>query len=156
MKSKILYLGADHAGFELKEALKRTLLKKGYVVYDEGARTLNKEDDYPDFAVKVAQEVEEHPGSLGILCCGSAQGMCIAANKVPSIRAVAPATPKEATLSRTHNNANILCLAAWSLTPSKALKLVIPWLEAEFSNETRHIRRLKKITDIENHAIKER
>lgn len=149
---KVIHIGADHAGFELKEYLDRALLKKGYEVYDVGAQKLDKHDDYPDYAYKVARDVADTSDAKGILCCGSAQGMCIVANKVPGIRAVAPATLKEATLTKTHNNANVLCLAAWSLTKAKALALVTTWLNAEFSNEPRHIRRLKKITDIENRA----
>lgn len=151
MKKGTLHLGADHAGFELKEQLKDYLEKNGYDLYDEGAHTLDKSDDYPDYALKVAREVTDNPDSKGILCCGSAQGMCIAANKVPGIRAVSPATIKEATLTRTHNNANVLCLAGWSITLAKAKRLVDAWLAANFSNEPRHVRRLKKITDLENH-----
>lgn len=155
MQKRVIHIGADHAGFELKEYLKHSLKKKGHEVYDEGAHKLDKGDDYPDFAIKVAREVADNPESKGILCCGSAQGMCITANKVPSVRAVAPATIKEAQLTRTHNNANVLCLAGWSLTKSKAQKLVDAWLNSEFSNEARHVRRLKKITDLENHPREE-
>lgn len=150
MIKKVIHVGADHAGFELKEHLKKWLLKRGYEVYDEGAHKLDKTDDYTDYAAKVAREIAENPDSKGILCCGSAQGMCIAANKIPQVRAVAPATMKEAMLTRTHNNANVLCLAGWSITASKAQRLVDAWLNAEFSNEPRHVRRLKKIADLEN------
>lgn len=152
MEKRALYLGADHAGFELKEFLKSYLKKKGFKIYDEGAHKLDKTDDYPDFAAKVAREVAENPDALGILFCGSAQGMCIAANKILNIRAVAPSNVKEAKITRTHNNANVLCLAGWTLSALKAHKIVDAWLGAEFSNEPRHVRRLKKITDIENHS----
>ncbi len=151
MKKSIIHIGADHAGFELKQHLVAYLKKKGYEVYDEGAHKLDKHDDYPDFALKVAREVSDNLDSRGVLCCGSAQGMCITANKVVGIRAVNPATVKEAVITRTHNNANILCLAGWSVTPSKAQRLLDAWLDAEFSNEARHVRRLKKITDLESH-----
>jgi len=154
MQKQVIYLGADHAGFELKEHLKRYLTKKGYEVYDEGAHKIDKLDDYPDYAMKVANEVAENLDAKGILFCGSAQGMCIAANKFSGIRAVAPANKKEALLTRTHNNANILCLAGWSLSRLKARRIVNTWLEAEFSNEPRHVRRLKKIADIEAHRRK--
>lgn len=155
MEKKVIHLGADHAGFELKEFLKKYLTKKGHETYDEGAHTLKKTDDYPDYALKVAREIADNPEARGILCCGSAQGMCIVANKIPTVRAVAPMSVKEALLTRTHNNANVLCLAGWSLPKTKAAKLVDAWLSAEFSNEPRHVRRLTKITDIENHRNEE-
>ena len=154
MKKEVIHVGADHAGFELKEFLKKSLIKKGYEVYDEGAHKLDKHDDYPDFAFKVAEEVSDNDKSKGILCCGSAQGMCISANKVPGVRAVAPANVKEAKLTRTHNNANILCIAAWSLKKPQVMKIVTAWLDSEFSNQPRHVRRLKKITDMENRKSK--
>ncbi len=151
MHKEVIHIGADHAGFELKESLKHYLSKKGHQVYDEGAHKLDKKDDYPDYALKVAKEVADNPEAKGILCCGSAQGMCIVANKVPSVRAVSPTTAKEALLTRTHNNANVLCLAGWSLSSAKAKKLVDTWLSAQFSNDVRHVRRLKKIADIEKY-----
>ena len=95
MQKQVIYLGADHAGFELKEFLKHYLTKKGHEVYDEGAHKLDKLDDYPDYALKVANEVADNLDAKGILCCGSAQGMCIAANKISGIRAVAPANKKK-------------------------------------------------------------
>lgn len=151
MHKRAIHIGADHAGFELKQHLVAYLKKKGYEVYDEGAHKLDKQDDYPDFAIKVAREVSDDLDSVGVLCCGSAQGMCITANKVAGIRAVNPATIKEARITRTHNNANVICLAGWSVSASKAQRLLDAWLDAEFSNEARHVRRLKKITDLESH-----
>lgn len=155
MHKEVVHIGADHAGFALKEALKHYLSKKGHQVYDAGAHKLDKKDDYPDYALKVASEVSENPDAKGILCCGSAQGMCIVANKVAGVRAVSPTNVKEATLTRTHNNANVLCLAGWSLSTAKAKKLVDTWLSAQFSNDARHIRRLKKIADLEKHRGEE-
>ncbi len=152
MQKGEIYLGADHAGFALKEYLKTYLKKKGYQVEDLGAHKLEKSDDYPDFAARVANEVSDNLDAKGILCCGSAQGMCIVANKISGIRAVAVTSIKEAKITRTHNNANVLCLAGWYLSKSKAIKIVDAFLAAEFSNEPRHIRRLKRIVSIENHA----
>src|SRR3989338_3864167 len=108
MKKEVIYLGADHAGFKLKEFVRAHLEKKGYEVYDLGAHELNRRDDYPDFAIKVAREVSESDNerAKGVLCCGSAQGMCIAANKVSGIRAVSATSVREVKLTRTHNNAN--------------------------------------------------
>lgn len=149
MKKEIIYLGADHAGFELKEFLKAHLMKSGYTVYDLGAHMLDKHDDYPDFAHKVAESVAENDASFGILCCGSAQGMCIVANKQAGIRAVSVINPKEAAITRSHNNANVLCLAGWSLSKPKAAKITNIWLATPFSQEPRHVRRLKKIAQLE-------
>ncbi len=149
MRKEVVYIGADHAGFELKEYLKKELVKKGYEVYDEGAHVLNKKDDYPDFALKVAQSVSKNLDAKGILCCGSAQGMCIVANKVAEIRAVSATNVKEATLTRTHNNANVLCLAGWHVTKTNALKIAESWLKTEFSGLPRHVRRITKIAALE-------
>ncbi|MEK6858548.1 MAG: RpiB/LacA/LacB family sugar-phosphate isomerase [Nanoarchaeota archaeon] len=149
MQKQVIHLGADHAGFELKEQLKQYLQKRGHEVYDEGARVLDKTDDYPDFAIKVSREISENSEAKGIICCGTAQGMCIAANKVPAVRAVAPSTIKEAQLTRSHNNANVLCLAGWSITLARAKRIVDAWLSTQFSNEPRHVRRLKKIADLD-------
>ncbi len=151
MEKRVVYLGADHAGFELKEYLKRYLEKKGYEIYDEGAASLDKRDDYPDFAIKVAKDIMRNHEGKGILCCGSAQGMCITANKFQGVRAVSVVNVKEAKITRTHNNANVLCLAGWHLSKPRAVGIVETWLQTPFSNEPRHVRRLKKITDLENH-----
>jgi|SRR3989344_2069388 len=148
---KEVYIGADHAGFELKENIKLYLKKKGYEVYDEGAFKIDKLDDYPDFAIKVAEEISDNLDAKGVLCCGSSQGMCIVANKFPGVRAVSVTNTKEAIITRTHNNANVLCLSGWRLSRKRAIKILDAWLNTEFSNESRHIRRLKKITNLENH-----
>ena len=147
MKNKI-YLGADHAGFALKEKVKIWLDKKKILYQDLGNVVLDAHDDYPDFAVKVARRVSRTK-RLGILFCGSAQGMCIAANKVNGIRAVVPFSLKEAQLSREHNDANVLCLSGWYFSPAKATALVQKFLSTRFSGEVRHKRRLRKIAMLE-------
>ena len=146
---KEVYLGADHAGFELKQSLKNYLTKQGYIVKDMGAKNYKKDDDYPKYAAAVAKKVSKHKETKGILLCGSAQGMCIAANKIKNIRAVTPHTISEAKLTRQHNNANILCLSGWNLSTPEAFKIAEVWLETEFSKETRHSRRLKEIAKLE-------
>lgn len=143
-----IYIGADHAGFKLKEKLKKELSKRHKVV-DVGAKTLNPKDDYPVFAYRVAKNVSKGK-SFGILCCGSAEGMCIAANKVKKIRAIAAFSEKIAKLSREHNNANVLCLSGWQLSFNKAKKLVNLWLKTSFSKAPRHKRRINQIKKIEN------
>lgn len=149
MKKEIIYLGADHAGFELKESIKAHLMRSGYTVYDLGAHLLDKHDDYPDFAFRVSDAVSDNPESFGILCCGSAQGMCIAANKHKGIRAVSVTSVKEAKITRSHNNANVLCLAGWSISKFKAIDITNAWISTPFSQHPRHVRRLKKIARME-------
>lgn len=155
---KTVYLGADHAGFKLKEKLKQFLAGKGYRVVDVGAKKLVPTDDYPHYAYKVAKAVAKGKG-LGILACGSAEGICIAANKVKGIRAVPVWTVESARQSREHNDANILCLSGGGmvkqvknigLSPKKAEKIAITWLTTQFSGATRHKRRIKEIKGIEN------
>jgi len=141
-----VYIGADHAGFKLKQTLKQ-FLKKDYRVLDVGAKKFNKTDDYPDFAKKVAKKIKK--GGKGILICGSAEGICIAANKFKGIRAVAVWTKTNARLSRQHNDANILCLSGWQLPLNKAKAISKLWLNTKFENEPRHIRRINKIKRFE-------
>lgn len=137
-----IHLGADHAGFQLKEKLKKALAKK-YTVKDHGALHFDKDDDYPDYAAKVARAVQKN--GKGILICGSAEGICIAANKFKKIRAVPVWTLENARLSREHNDANILCLSGWQLPLKKAEKIVSLWLATPFSGAERHKRRIAKL-----------
>lgn len=152
---KKLYLGADHAGFELKEKVKLWLVGKKIIFEDLGNMVYDKDDDYPDFAEKVGRRVARE-GTKGILFCGSAEGIAIAANKVKGVRAVAVWDKKIAELSRKHNDANVLCLAGGGmLKPIPGLSLgtakeIIPvWLRTSFSGEARHKRRIEKIKQIE-------
>ncbi|HLC52340.1 MAG TPA: RpiB/LacA/LacB family sugar-phosphate isomerase [Candidatus Nanoarchaeia archaeon] len=147
MATKI-YIGADHAGFKLKEKLKKWLEKKKIEYEDLGAKILDKNDDYPDYAEKVAKKVVKEK-SLGILICGSAQGICIAANKIKGVRAVVPFSLKEAELSRQHEMANIICLSGWYFNPIKAQGLAWKFLRTPFSKDERHIRRINKIKALE-------
>src|SRR5574342_30380 len=147
MEQKTVYIGADHAGFALKEHLKKFLQKKGYPVKDLGAHKFVKGDDYPDYAAKVAKAVQK--GGKGILVCGSAEGVCIAANKLKGIRAVPVWSLQNAKLSRQHNDANILCLSGWQLPKKKAEQITLAWLKTPFSREKRHVRRIKKIARLE-------
>jgi len=146
---KTVYIGADHAGFKLKQELKRFLSQQDYKVADVGAFELDPKDDYPKYAYAVAKPVSQGKGQ-GILVCGSAEGICIAANKIKGIRAVPVWTLRNARLSREHNDANILCLSGWELSLSSAKKIVKAWLETEFSGEERHKRRIEEIKRIEN------
>lgn len=145
---KKIYLGSDHAGFELKEKIKKRLDKKGWSYGDLGNTVFDPKDDYPDFAEKVAKRVVRE-NTLGILLCGSAQGVCIAANKVRGVRAVIPFSLKEARLSREHNNANIICLSGWYSHFHKVTKILEVFLRTPFSKAARHVRRLHKIRNME-------
>lgn len=148
MIQKKIYIGADHAGFELKEKIKKWWEKEGIPYIDIGAHEFNPEDDYPDFAEIVAKKVAQTE-SLGILICGSAQGMCIAANKIKGARAVIPSSLKEVRLTRQHNNANIICLSGWFNNFHKARKMIKCFLTTSFSAEPKHVRRVKKIKKLE-------
>lgn len=143
---KGVYLGADHAGFKLKENLKKALIKK-YNINDLSPK-YKKGDDYPDIAAKVGRIVAKTK-SKGVLLCGSAEGVCIAANKIKGIRAVAVWTELNAKLSRQHNDANVLCLSGWQLSQNKAFKIANLWLTTSFSGEARHIRRIAKVRRLE-------
>ena len=144
----MLYLGADHAGFHLKEELKKYLKELGYEYEDLGNQQLEPKDDYPDFALAVAEKVTAGQ-EKGILICATGFGMAIAANKVKGIRAAVCWDEFTALQSREHNNANVLCLGGKVIDLEIAKKIARIWLEAEFSNEKRHVRRLEKIKNIE-------
>ena len=143
-----IFLGSDHAGYELKEVLKKELADLGMEVFDKGASTLNPTDDYPDFISPVAREISNDPKeSRGIILGSSGEGEATLANRFPNVRAtVYYGGPKEIiTLSREHNNANILSLGARFLSNNEALEAVKLWLNTPFSNEERHLRRIEKI-----------
>jgi ribose 5-phosphate isomerase B len=134
-----LYVGADHAGYKLKQKIKKT-----YKLIDIGNKKYEPNDDYPDFAARLAKKVVKNK-TKGILFCGSAEGMCIAANKIKGIRAVAVWTIRDAKKSRQHNDANILCLSGKNLSFMKTKKIIKAWLKTPFSQAERHKRRILKI-----------
>jgi ribose 5-phosphate isomerase B len=138
-----LAIGSDHAGFSYKESIKKWLDKKGLKYHDFG--TFSTESaDYPDFAHPVASAVEKGENTLGILVCGSGNGVCITANKHAGIRAALCWTEELATLARQHNNANVLCLPERFVSEEKALAIVDAFLNASFEGG-RHERRVGKI-----------
>ncbi len=148
----MIYLGADHGGFALKEQLKTWLQDWEMVYTDLGAKVLDPEDDYPDYAFAVAQAVgagQPVGQDVGILACRSAAGVVIAANKVRGVRAVAPLTEEAAQHSREHNDANVLGLSGDWLDEVAAKLIVQRWLATQFSKADRHQRRLDKITAFE-------
>lgn len=145
-----IFLGSDHAGFEMKEHIKVFLHELGYEISDEGAFSLNENDDYPDFVSIVAKEVKSSPGSSGIVFGGSGQGEAIAANRFTGIRAAVyyGGNTEIVSLSRLHNDANILSIGARFVSLPEAESAIKLWLETDFSGEERHHRRIKKLDNM--------
>lgn len=166
MKSAMkIALSTDHAGFEQLKQLEALLTEKGHECVSYGPDSFNSEDDYPDFIVPAAKAVADGECDMGIIMGGSGQGEAMAANRVKGARCAVyygPAAPADAIdsegraasdeyeilrLSRQHNNANILSLAARFLTQTEAETAVILWLSTQFSNAERHERRISKLDD---------
>lgn len=164
----MIYLGSDHGGFDLKEKIKKWLTRWGHQWEDMGNQLYEKEDDYPYFAIKLAQKVAEEEKNLpdgrqedrristpwkdcpkGILTCRSAAGMVIAANKVKGARCATAFDTRSSKYTRMHNNANIMALSGDWLEEYQAKKILKIWLETEFSGEERHVRRIKEIEEYE-------
>ncbi|MBI5421373.1 MAG: RpiB/LacA/LacB family sugar-phosphate isomerase [Parcubacteria group bacterium] len=142
-----IYLGTDHAGFELKEKIKTFLLEKGHEVKDFGAFSLDPDDDYPDFIRPVAEAVAQDKESRGIILGGSGQGEAMVANRVSGIRATVyyGGNHEIIKLSREHNDANVLSLGVRFLTEDEAISMITLWLSLPFSGEERHERRIEKL-----------
>jgi ribose 5-phosphate isomerase B len=140
-------LAADHAGYEEKEKLKKTLDELG-VQYDDLGTTSTESVDYPDYAKKVGEAVARGDADQGLLICGSGTGMAIAANKVPGVRAAVAWNEEIAQLAREHNDANVLSLSARYISDDENAKIVKAWFGAHF-DEGRHKRRVDKINAIE-------
>lgn len=150
-----IHIGADHAGFELKEFIKDYLSKSHYEVVDHGAYEYEEDDDYPDYISPVAQAVSIDPEARGIIIGGSGQGEAMVANRYPGIRAVVfngqyqpedgREVPNEIVVAREHNNSNILSLGARFLNEEESKEALDLWLETAFSGDERHLRRLEKI-----------
>lgn len=159
-----IFIGSDHAGFRLKEAMKQHLNQLDVDFEDLGNIILDKNDDYPDFSLKVAQAVAQGKIAKGILFCGSAAGACITANKVKGIRAASVRSEGEARLAREHDDTNIICLAGGDqiqktvqglgVPPDIAKKIITTWLKTSFSTQPRHKRRVNKIKRIEDKNFK--
>lgn len=152
-KQNKIFLGADHAGFKLKEHIKKFLDKLGHRYEDLGVYNDENGPDYPEIAFKLAKKVAEQNGK-GVLMCGTGTGEAITANKVKGIRAANCFDEYTARMSREHNNSNVLCLGARILNKGSSEKIVKIWLEADFSSEARHRRRVRQIEDIEKKVFK--
>ena len=140
-----LYLGADHRGFKLKNALVDWLRDLGYDVKDKGALSYEPTDDYPDFAFLVGEAVVADPGSLGVLICGSSIGVTVAANKVKGVRAASACSVSEVEHGREHDHLNVLTLAADRMSLEQAKEFVLAFIRTEPLSEERFVRRVEKI-----------
>lgn len=144
-----VYIGADHRGFVLKEKLYHRLVGTGFEVENLGNDRLDPQDDYVDFAHKVAKAVASDWGSVGIILCGSGVGVDMVANKIEGIRSALVFDVTRAKQSREHEDANVLSLPADVLDEEKGWDIVQAFLAARFSGEERHVRRLQKLKEIE-------
>ena len=142
-------IGSDHAGYQLKEHVRTWMAERRIDVRDVGPQTFDPADDYPDFARAVAELVQTGQVHLGVVICSTGVGSCIAANKLRGVRAALVHEAFSARMSRLHNDANVLCLGASIVAPRYAEEILAAWLEASFSGEERHRRRLDKVAQIE-------
>src|SRR5215510_2480068 len=143
----VVALGADHAGFPLKEDLKTWLITHGYDVVDLGTQSAESVD-YPDFAIGVGSAITAGKADRGVLVCGTGIGMAMAANKVPGVRAAACSDAFTARMSREHNDANVLALGARITAREAAIEILEIWLGAKFAGD-RHARRVEKIAALD-------
>ena len=144
----MIFIGADHRGWKVKEKIKEWLLENGETVTDLGAEKYDKDDDYPDYAIAVAEKTVAESG-IGVVICGSGIGGAIAANKVSGARAGLCLLEKQVRWAREDDNINILVLSADLVPEDDNLEMVSLFLKTVFSSEERHIRRLKKIKNYE-------
>ena len=145
-----IHIGSDHAGLELKAELVKHLSSKGHDVTDHGPHEYDALDDYPDFCIPAAQAVAQDPSSLGIVLGGSGNGEQIAANKVKGIRAALAWSIETAKLAKEHNNANVVAVGGRMHEISFVKEIIDAFIGEPFSNDERHVRRIKKISDFEN------
>ena len=142
--SEQIYVGADHAGFDLKQKLVAELKKLGYEPIDVGPKALDPADDFPDFAKPVAEAVSDGAVRRGVLTCGTGLGMSYTANRYPNVRAAVAWSPEIAELARKHNDANILVLPSRFVSEQEGLEILHKWLDTKFEGG-RHQRRVEKI-----------
>ncbi len=142
----MIYLGADHRGYDLKEKIKRWLRSKGWEHLDLGNEKLDSEDDYPDFAVKVARKIKK--GDFGLLFCGSGVGMDVVANRFRTVRCGLGFTPQQIRIAKRDDNINCLSLASDYTTEEEARPMVEMLVETNFSGTEKYLRRLTKIDKI--------
>jgi ribose 5-phosphate isomerase B len=145
-----VYLGSDHAGFELKMHLANHLAKHGYELVDVGPRGYDPDDDYPAFCLHTGDRVVAAPGSLGVVIGGSGNGEQIAANKIAGVRAALAWSIETAQLAREHNDANVVAVGARQHTLDEATAIVEAFLTTPFSGNERHARRIAQVASYEH------
>lgn len=146
----LIYIGADHRGFALKQILKSYIGSVGYEVIDMGNDKMDENDDYPEFAVRVAREVSKDTSlGKGILLCGSGVGTDIVANKFRNVRCSLCFSPNQAMAAKNDDDANVLSIPADFVDEDIAKKIVAVWLQTKFDGADRHVRRVKKIEGLE-------
>jgi ribose 5-phosphate isomerase B len=145
-----IFVGADHNGFEMKQALLEALGRSGYEVTDAGDEQLNPEDDFPQFAERAVKALlaSNDPEARSILICGSGQGMCMAANRFKGIRASLVWEVNEAHAARNDDDSNVLCLPARSLTNDEAIRIAEAWLATPFAGASRFKRRIHELDNL--------
>jgi RpiB/LacA/LacB family sugar-phosphate isomerase len=143
-----IVISSDHAGWELKEAVKGYLTSKGFSVEDVSEPKLNLEDDYPKYAFRVAKKVASGQFEKGIAVCGTGIGASIAANRIRGARAALCLTPEMARMAKRHNNANVLVLGGRITQPGEAFMIIEAWMSAKFEGG-RHLRRVELLDGVE-------
>ena len=146
-----IFIGADYRGFEKKQMLIEYLETQGHTVTDEGAFNYNEGDDFNDPAIAVAKAVRENRGSMGILICDSAHGVTMQANRFKGIRAAHCDSTESAVLAREHDDANVLCLSAHFMDDARMRDIVMTFLETDFTNLERRVRRINRLDEREDY-----
>ncbi len=144
-----VFLGSDHAGFELKRDLAKWLSEAGHEVVDVGPASYQPDDDYPAYCLHTAARVVASPGSLGVVIGGSGNGEQISANKIPGVRAALAWNETTARLARQHNDANVVAIGARTHSLEEAARIVITFVDTSFSHGERHARRIGQIAAYE-------
>ena len=146
-----LYIGADYRGFAKKQALLEYLATKGHTVTDDGAFSYQEGDDFNDPAIRVARDVRENKGAMGILICDSAHGVTIQANRFKGIRAAHCDSIESAKLAREHDDANILCLSAHFMDEETMKQIIDTFIDTSFINLERRVRRINRLDEREDY-----
>jgi ribose 5-phosphate isomerase B len=151
----LIYIGADHRGFDLKQILKSYIGTVGYEVVDMGADALDENDDYPQYAIKVAKEVSRDPSlGKGILICGSGVGVDVTANKFRNVRCSLCFSVDHAMVSRNDDDVNVLSIPADFVDEDEAKRIVAVWLQTRYDPAEKHARRIKQIEELEEKITK--
>ncbi len=146
-----IHIGADYRGFERKQALASHLTSLGHQVVDEGAYVKHEGDDFNDPAIAVAKAVRENPGAIGILICDSAHGVTMQANRFKGIRAAHCVDTESAKLAREHDDANVLCMSAHSMSEDRMLEVAKTFIATNFENLERRVRRINRLDEREDY-----